>query len=162
MHEGPLTYFQVIPNFDAQSRNGAVCSFSGLPKQEQDTPQKQEHEVDEFILRGPEIEFEGYLDIRPAVIYETALQLGMVHADEYAAVEAQADALVIRLIAAETALEAAEDRLKQMILVNAEQITQEEALHGELTQAYEDLYDPVELVHLVDEKNQQVLLPEDL
>jgi len=78
-HIGP---FQIIPNFNGQSRNGGGCSLSNLPMQEPALGRPAE-QVDEFVLRGPEIEFEGHFDIRPSVIREMAAALGMVSEAEY-------------------------------------------------------------------------------
>jgi len=135
------THFQVIPDFNAQSANGATCYISHLPKQSRRTPQQQEHELDEFVLRGPEIEFEGYLDIRPAVIMETAQWLGMVSKEAAEVLREALKQAEESRIAALARAEAAESRLTDMILVNAEQIVQEQALADELAAAYEDLYD---------------------
>lgn len=138
-----MTHFRIIPDFDNQSARGPKCYITGLSKQRKDPsrPQQQEHEIDEFILRGPAIDFEGYMDIRPAVIRETAQDLlGMI-------TKSQAAALLSRAIDAETALALANERadtnqarLEDMILANAEQIVQISALGDELEQAYADLY----------------------
>ncbi len=87
-----LSFFQVIPDFDQLSRNGATCSISNLNKA---LPAlgREPHEVDDFILRGPEVEYEGYIDIRPSVIIQTAMELGMVTAEENAALVYDRDSL---------------------------------------------------------------------
>lgn len=86
MPDNALTYFQVISDFDAQSAQ-PTCYISHLGKQEPGL-NKQEHEVDPFILRGPEIDFEGHLDIRPEVVLTTAHELGMVFGEDHEEVEA--------------------------------------------------------------------------
>lgn len=152
----PLAHFQVISDFNAQSAK-QVCYVSNLPLQKRRTPQQQDHEIDEFVLRGPEISFEGYLDLRPAVILETAAELGMVSAAKHEALRGENLLLRQELDNALARLDEANERLQGMILLNAEQIVQEEALAEELTQAYEDLYDPHELSHVVDEQRQERL-----
>lgn len=135
-----LTHFQIIPDFNAQSAR-PVCYLSHLPKQNRRRPQQQDHEVDEFILRGPEIDFEGYMDIRPAVIIDTAREaFGMVSAAEAETLQAalQLQQELSERLQAE--LDTANERLKGMILANAEQIVQISGMEAELTQAYEDLY----------------------
>jgi hypothetical protein len=148
-----FTHFQVVSDFNQGGPSAkAVCYISHLPKMKKDTPQKQPHEVDEFILRGPEIEFEGFLDIRPEVIITTALELGMHTAATVEtlqlALEQSEDARVAALVRAETA----EARVDDLIVYNAEQIVGEAALVVELGEAYEDLYDyPDELDYLDEE-----------
>lgn len=144
------THFQIIDNFNGQSAR-PVCYFTNLEKQVRTTPQQQDHEVDEFILRGPLVDFEGYIDIRPAVIIDTAREVfGMISAAE-AQVLAQVDAdLNAALAEAEAQIESLKTQLRAMILANAEQIVQEEALAAELGQAYEDLYAPEEMLALID------------
>lgn len=72
-----LSYFQAIPDFDGLSRNGGACSISNLGRARPELGRSEE-EVDECILRGPFIEFEGHIDIRASVIRKTAEELGMV------------------------------------------------------------------------------------
>lgn len=134
-----LSYFQVIPDFDQQSAR-PVCYISNLPKQHRKTPQQKESQLDEFILRGPDIDFEGHLDIRPAVILQTAQELGMWPAREV-------DKLVRRLAELEEALVDAEyratqanSRLTDQILQNAEQIVEIQGLKDELESVYEEQY----------------------
>jgi hypothetical protein len=79
------THFDIIDDFNAQSRK-PVCSITNLPKQSREnaTVQAQPHEIDDFILRGPDIDFEGFFDIRPVVIIETAREVfGMVDGEAY-------------------------------------------------------------------------------
>lgn len=76
-----LTWFQVIDDFDSTSANGSTCYISGLPKQKGDL-HSQPHEIDHFILRAGEIDFEGHMDIRAQVILDTARELGMVSREE--------------------------------------------------------------------------------
>lgn len=136
------THFTIIPDFDAQSANGGLCYISKLPKQKKDTPQKQAHEVDEFILRGPEISFEGYFDIRPAVIIETAREVfDMYMPEEVAELQAERNALDNEVLRLEQELDEANDRLSQQILLNAEQIVALEAAQNELEAAYTELYE---------------------
>ena len=134
-----LSFFQVIPDFDHQSAR-PVCYVSNLPKQYRKTPQQKESQLDEFILRGPSIDFEGHLDIRPAVILQTAQELGMVPAEEV-------DRLVRRLSEVEEGLKnaeyqatAANSRLTDQILQNAEQIVEIQGLKEELESVYEEQY----------------------
>lgn len=145
------SHFTVIPDFNAQSAK-PVCYFTNLPKQEADTPQKQPHEVDHFILRGPEIEFEGYMDIRPDVIITTAREIfQMSTPEEVADLVQERNDLEEALKQAEEARDAANSRLQAMILQNAEQIVQIAGLEEALSQSYEDLYDPADLADLIDE-----------
>lgn len=62
-----------IPEFSSTSRNGQKCSLSG-GGQALDGPGRQPHEVDEFILRGPAIQSEGFFDFRPSVLRALALE----------------------------------------------------------------------------------------
>ena len=78
-----FTYFTVKPNFNPQSRNGARCSLSNLIMQGEELGRPSD-EVDEFVLSGPMIDYEGDFDIRPSVIRTTARELGMVSAEEHA------------------------------------------------------------------------------
>lgn len=146
------THFQIIPDFDGQSANGARCYFTNLSRQKADPkrPQQQPHEVDEFVLRGPAISFEGFMDIRPAVIIDTAREVFGMWTAESVEDLTYANSLLKETLAAESKrADDAEQRLKDMILANAEMIVQQQALSDELGQAYEDLYDgDVELVSL--------------
>lgn len=67
--------FQVIHDFDANTYRG-VCAVSGRGKREAGLG-VQPHEVDAFVLRGPEIEVYGesygHFDIRPSVLREIAI-----------------------------------------------------------------------------------------
>lgn len=136
------THFQIIPDFDAQSAK-QVCYISHLPKMPiRETPQIQDHERDPFILRGPEIDFEGFMDIRPAVIIETAREVfEMVSKEEYEAIVAERSALDDEVARLEKQNDELNDRLKAMILQNAEQIVQAEALSTELDSVYSEMYD---------------------
>lgn len=62
-----------IPEFTNASRNGARCSLSGLSMYTR-KPGRQDHEVDDFILRGPAIHREGYFDFKPSVLRGLALE----------------------------------------------------------------------------------------
>jgi hypothetical protein len=74
-------FFQVIPDFTPDSRNGGTCSISNLPMLREELGRRPE-DVDGFVLRGPFIDFEGYFDVRPGAIIRTAEQLGMISGDE--------------------------------------------------------------------------------
>lgn len=76
-----LSFWQIRPDFDAQSRNGSVCSLTGLDRQKARLGRKPEEE-DHFVLRGPMIDHEGYFDVRPAAILQTAKELGMYYENE--------------------------------------------------------------------------------
>ena len=138
-----MTHFRIIPDFDQLSANGAKCYFTHMPLQrpDPDRPQQQAHEVDEFILRGPEIAFEGYMDVRPAVIIETARELlGMGTAAEVKDLFTANQLLTEANEALQDRLSTAENRLRDMILANAEQIVQISALETEIESAYDELY----------------------
>lgn len=121
------THFQVIPDFNGQSRNGAKCSITNLPKIPKQTPQQQPHEIDEFILRGPEIEFEGYFDIRPAVIIDTAREVfDMVTAEEYESVVAELAMTADSLTVAQDRIEELEGRLEAFLLTREELMPNED------------------------------------
>lgn len=81
------TFFSVIPEFNGQSRNGAKCSVSNRDRSKSKLG-KADHEVDHFVLRGPMIDHEGFFDLLPTVITETAHDLGMSYPFE---VEAQVE-----------------------------------------------------------------------
>ena len=135
-----FTHFYVIDDFNAQSAKPS-CYISNLPKMKKRTVQQSDAEVDPFILRGPEIDFEGYMDIRPAVILETARELGMATEEEFAALKDQYHNALEDNKRLRRLLETEIDRNKALTLKNAEQIVQEEALTAELEAAYADLYD---------------------
>lgn len=138
-----MTHFIAIPDFDGRSARGPKCYITNLVRQDADPkrPQQQPHEIDAFILRGPQIEYEGFLDIRPSVIRDTAVEfLGMIDADEAERLRSENVDLMVALVLAEERADTNQGRLEDMILANAEQIVQIASLSDELGQAYEDLY----------------------
>jgi len=141
----PMTHFRIIEDFDGQSANGAKCYLSNLSKQKRRTPQQQDHEIDEFILRGPAISFEGYMDIRPAVIIETATELlGMLSPASAAALEAEKAELHESNLALMQEVADLRQRCDVYAVAQAEMIQQMQALELELGQAYDDIYDDEE------------------
>ncbi len=62
-----------VPEFDRLSRNGQKCSLSDTGRIPPGVG-RQSHEVDEFILRGPQIAHEGFFDFRPSVLRAIALE----------------------------------------------------------------------------------------
>ena len=148
------THFQIRPDFDAQSAR-PVCYFTNLPKMKRDTPQQQEHEIDEFVLRGPEIAFEGYMDIRPAVIIDTAREVfGMITPAEADALRAEIAEISQAYEASQIQVASLRDQVRSLTLQNAEQIVEIAGFQEELSQAYEDLYDPTDLTDLLDAGNE--------
>lgn len=117
----PPSYFsQVLTDFTMQSRNGAVCSLSNLPVNTNDP--------DDFVLRGPEIEYEGFFDVRSSVIRAAAEDLGMVPADEYQVLQYVNDELstVVKDLTAEN------ERLEELIAY------QRDLLEDALSRRYEE------------------------
>jgi hypothetical protein len=136
------THFHVVDDFDAQSANGGKCYITHLPKMNRKAPQQQDHEIDEFILRGPDIDFEGYMDIRPVVIIETAREVfGMRTEEEYAELRESLEATERARVKAVLRAEAAEARADDLIVLNAEKIVTEQTLMTELETTYDDWLD---------------------
>jgi len=66
-----MSFMSPIDDFDAASRNGGRCSLSNLGKQ--GGKKRRQSLTDDFILRGPMIDMEGFFDVRPTIIKEIAL-----------------------------------------------------------------------------------------
>lgn len=132
-----LTWFNVLSDFNGQSRNGATCSVSGLPRTPADEGMP--------ILRGPAITAEGFFDVRPSVICETAGQLGMIPAEEAERLRTECAEFLNANEGLGQALTEANMRLEQLILQNAELITERDQLRmdkedlQEAAWQYEDL-----------------------
>ena len=161
-----MTHFHQIPDFKADSFS-PVCPITHLPKQEQpkNEPPKQPHEVDAFILRGPEVTFfdgrgersMGFFDVRPAAIAEAAIEhLGMVRADEIEKVEQALKSAESALGAARAEVESLKAQVAALTLGNAELIVQQESLlqsrfddsdyEAEDTEDYLDMLDSADLL----------------
>ncbi len=140
--------FAPIDNFDQQSYR-SVCPVTHLPKQGPDLG-KQAHEIDEFILRGPEIVFDdgrgdvslGYFDVRPDVIRQAAADhLGMIHRDAFDEVVEGYREASEALGAAKLRIEELEERFAAVSLANAELLVQAEAAEAEVEAVYEEIYE---------------------
>ena len=135
--------FQRIEDFDAQSANGGKCYISNLPRQVFDprSPHTAGQDFDEFILRGPMIDFEGYLDIRPSVIVAEARALGMLTVEEVAEIQERSEDAEAAVLAAESEFLRLRTLNEALLLAQADSIIEFQALELELGQAYDDLYD---------------------
>lgn len=142
-----MTAFTPHPDFDSSSFK-PNCAVTGLPKQGPGLG-VQEHEVDQFILRGPEITFQdgrgevslGFLDVRPIVIQEVAeTHLGMVSRQVHARTRTKLRETEALLDDARTEVEGLRDQVRSLILANAELITEATGLENALEEAYAELY----------------------
>lgn len=71
--------YQILPDFNYQSRGGAVCSLTNLPLLRK--------AGEDFVVRLFFIEGEGGVDVRPGAIQALAVEtLGMVPKEDHLAV----------------------------------------------------------------------------
>lgn len=152
---------QILPDFQPNSRNGGVCSLSGLPKQ-RDELGKQPHEVDDFVVRLQTIEFEGGFDVREGALRELAATV--LHMVPAAALETLTEALnqaEAARVSAQAALREAQAEFADLQLSESKLRVQNSELKDELRSALMqtdpeeavasgDLYDLDELVHPLD------------
>jgi hypothetical protein len=106
--------FTRIPDFDDTSAKKGRCYVMNIPKPEED----------EGVFRGPLIDFEGFLDISERAIREAAREIGMLDADKATALKRELAAAEVRADLAETNAAEMRSRLEQMILENAELVTE--------------------------------------
>jgi len=142
-----MSAFTPHPNFDASSYR-PYCAVTRLPLQKAGLG-VQDHEIDHFILRGPEITLDdgrgerslGFVDVRPVVIREAAEKhLGMVSRDVHARTRTKLRETEALLDDARTLAEGFRDQVRGLVLGNAELITEIAGLQEALEQAYAELY----------------------
>lgn len=139
--------FTPIDDFKSNSFR-PICPMTGLGKQKA-SPYKADYEVDEFILRGPEITFYdgrgdvslGFFDVRPQAIREAAQEhLNMVPEHIHAQVKAEAAGAAAALADALREVDGLRDQVRGLILANAELITEVAGVQDALQEAYDELY----------------------
>ena len=125
------TAFTPHPDFDRSSYK-QQCPVTGIGKQKAGLG-VQPHDVDNFILRGPEIiardgsgEWSlGFFDIRKAAVQHAAEQhLGMVKASTYAKARQERNHYRSELESARSEIESLRAQVNSLVLGNAELITQ--------------------------------------
>lgn len=110
--------FRKIDDFDTQGKSYSPgkCAITNVPRQNA-APGKQPHEVDDFVLRGPEITFHdgrgdvslGHFDVRPFAIAEAAQEFcGMLSPQASAELAERCEALEETVILLQTQVEEAE------------------------------------------------------
>ena len=119
-----LTHFTAQADFQSDSAT-PKCYISNLPKT-RDGGATQVAEPEDFVLRGPRIDYEGFLDIRVGVITDTATELGMVSAERAEAYQSEIAQMRLYVSELEDNLARSQNRLKEQVLLNAEMIVEYE------------------------------------
>ena len=111
-----------VPDFDSQSRS-YKCSVSHQPR----------HLDDEYVIRGPMIDFEGYFDITKTCAEQLARLIGWVPAEEAASTAADVERLeaVRKTLLQENRSQL--DQIRALTLQNAEGVTRETNLQNQIS-----------------------------
>lgn len=121
--------FHPAPDFDGDFRLGGRCSGCHCGKMPDDA----------FVLRGPAIHLEGFFGLCLTCLRELSREhLQTVPAEEHAAVVSHARHLEAEMAVRDQMLSDAKHRVEQLILQNAELITERDRLQAFYDESFFD------------------------